>query len=88
MGDFAKHNLIARDRHCQFPDCTAPPTLSEVHHILWWIREGPTSVENGILLCWHHHDQVHARDLTIRRQPHGFAFFHRDGTQLGATRAA
>ena len=80
--------VIARDRHCQFPDCTAPPTLGEVHHILWWVREGPTSVENGVLLCWHHHDQVHSRDLTIRRRPHGFDFAHPDGSLVGVTRAA
>lgn len=80
--------VIARDRHCQFPDCTAPPTLGEVHHIQWWAREGPTSVENGVLLCWHHHDQVHARGLWILRRPHGFDFFQSDGTPVCATRAA
>lgn len=59
--------VIARDRHCRYPGCTAPPTLSEVHHIQWWARHGPTSLSNGILLCWHHHDHVHRHDLTITR---------------------
>ncbi|WP_182113393.1 MULTISPECIES: HNH endonuclease signature motif containing protein [unclassified Actinotalea] len=71
--------VIARDRHCQYPGCTAPPTLGEIHHIRWWSHGGDTSTDNGILLCWHHHDHIHTHDLRITRVPHGFEFRHPDG---------
>lgn len=62
--------VIARDRFCRYPGCHRPPAFCEVHHVSWWVRdEGPTAVWNGILLCWHHHDLVHQRDLRIRRTP-------------------
>ncbi len=59
--------IIARDRHCQYPGCTAPPGYGEIHHCLWWYHQGRTSVDNGILLCWWHHTLVHQRHLTITR---------------------
>ncbi|WP_182113901.1 MULTISPECIES: HNH endonuclease signature motif containing protein [unclassified Actinotalea] len=71
--------VIARDRHCQYPGCTARPALGDIHHIRWWSRGGDTSTDNGVLLCWHHHDHVHTHDLRITRVPHGFEFRHPDG---------
>ena len=60
--------VIARDRHCQFPGCDAPPAHGEIHHSLWWYaHHGRTSVSNGILLCWYHHDYVHTHRITISR---------------------
>jgi hypothetical protein len=60
--------VIARDRHCAWPDCAAPARWSQIHHILWWERDtGPTSVDNAVLLCSYHHHEVHRRDLTITR---------------------
>lgn len=50
--------LIARDGGCAFPGCTAPPTWCEAHHIVPWRLNGPTSVENMVLLCPHHHQLV------------------------------
>jgi hypothetical protein len=78
-----RHAVIARDRHCQYPGCTAPPTLGEIHHIREWIRDnGPTSVTNGILLCWHHHHTIHQRHITITREPEGWKFTERDGQPI------
>jgi hypothetical protein len=51
--------VIARDRHCRYRSCTAPPWACEVHHRVPWARGGPTALENLGLLCWHHHQLVH-----------------------------
>ena len=71
--------VIARDRTCRYPGCSAPPVLCEVHHIRWWKRGGETSVENGILLCEYHQHLVHRREITIERSADGGYNFAREG---------
>jgi hypothetical protein len=76
--------VIARDRSCQFPDCHAPVGLGEIHHTTPWSRGGRTSVTCGVLLCWHHHDYVHRRHITITAKPGGgWRFTYSDGRPLG-----
>ena len=71
--------IIARDRHCQYPGCSAPPAISECHHVRQWARDGgDTSVANGILLCWFHHGHVHRRGIAIHRR--GSRWVFTDGT--------
>jgi len=53
--------VIARDRHCRYVGCAAPPWACDVHHREPWARGGPTAVHNLGLLCWHHHEHVHRR---------------------------
>ncbi|GAA2724764.1 HNH endonuclease signature motif containing protein [Cellulomonas aerilata] len=78
-----RNAIIARDRHCRFPGCSAPPTLSECHHVKHWARDhGSTSVDNGILLCWHHHGYVHARGIEIHRQGARWVFTDAAGREL------
>lgn len=62
--------IIARDQHCQYPGCDAPPRQGEIHHCLWWYHQGRTSTDNGVLLCWWHHTLVHQQHLTITRHHH------------------
>ena len=52
--------VAARDGGCAAPDCSMPAPWCEVHHIQHWDHGGPTSVDNGVLLCYHHHHAVHA----------------------------
>ncbi len=60
--------VIVRDRRCAWNGCDVPAAYCEVHHIRWWERDrGPTSIENGVLLCSHHHHVVHRMDLEIVR---------------------
>ncbi len=81
--------IIARDTHCQYPGCDAPPGFGEIHHSLQWARDhGPTSVEHGVLLCWHHHDWVHAHGITIVRTRGEWHFYNRHGWLIDPGRKA
>ena len=60
--------LAARDQGCAFPLCDRPPSWTEAHHLTPWSEGGGTSVDNGILLCRHHHLLVHDHGWGIRRQ--------------------
>ncbi len=52
--------LAERDGGCAWPGCRRPPSHTEAHHVAWWTRDGgATDVDNGILLCSHHHHRVH-----------------------------
>lgn len=47
--------VIARDRGCSFPGCTASPAWCEGHHVVDFAAGGPNTVDNGTLLCGAHH---------------------------------
>lgn len=47
--------MIARDHGCSFPGCDVPPQWCQSHHITDHTAGGPTSVDNGTLLCSFHH---------------------------------
>ncbi|HEY0497537.1 MAG TPA: DUF222 domain-containing protein [Kutzneria sp.] len=51
--------LIARDRGCAFPQCQRPPRQCHGHHLVHWADGGPTSLDNTVLLCGHHHRVIH-----------------------------
>lgn len=52
--------LADRDGGCAWPACSRPPSHTEAHHIAWWGRDdGSTDLDNGVLLCSHHHHRVH-----------------------------
>ncbi|MDH2444431.1 DUF222 domain-containing protein [Amnibacterium sp. CER49] len=54
-----KKALAGRDGGCAWPGCTAPSAWCEAHHIAWWNRDGgATDLENGVLLCSHHHHLI------------------------------
>ncbi|MGV8968609.1 MAG: DUF222 domain-containing protein, partial [Cellulomonas sp.] len=76
--------IIARDKHCQYPRCTAPPPLCEGHHCQHWFRDrGNTDAREGVLLCWHHHEYVHDHGIEIAWKPGGgWQFTDRHGTVM------
>jgi hypothetical protein len=81
--------IIARDRHCQFPGCAAPPVACECHHVRHWSRDGgATSVDNGILLCAYHHDRVHQQGIAIHRRGNRWTFTDANGRELPDARDA
>jgi hypothetical protein len=67
--------LELRDGHCVFTGCTAPAAWCDIHHVQHWAHGGPTSCENGALLCERHHTAVHEGGFTIARDP-GTATWH------------
>lgn len=75
--------VVARDGHCAFDGCTAPPSISEVHHVRHWARDGGlTEPQNGVLLCYHHHELVHRLALGVSRADGTWRFTDRHGTVL------
>ena len=41
--------VIQRDRCCRFPGCDRPPTQCDVHHVVEWVKGGPTDLSNLVL---------------------------------------
>jgi Domain of unknown function (DUF222) len=58
--------IEVRDLHCTFPGCAAKPAWCHVHHLVRFGPNGPTSEDNGTLLCGRHHRFVHAHGWTGR----------------------
>ena len=51
--------LVARDLHCRWPGCDRPASWCDAHHIAWYEHDGPTSIDNLVLLCRRHHRKLH-----------------------------
>ena len=60
--------ISIRDGGCIFPNCTKPPSACEVHHITPWHNDGRTDVNDGVLLCRHHHMLLHNNHWQILRE--------------------
>ena len=63
--------LIARDKGCTYPGCSAPPSWCDGHHIIHWARGGPTDRDNLALPCRHHHRCASSRSHRDRRRRRG-----------------
>lgn len=73
--------VIARDGGgCTIGACTMPARYTQLHHITWWSRGGPTDLDQAIQLCDGHHGYVHDHDVAIQRNRDGtYAFVLPDG---------
>ncbi len=77
---FSRHNaraLAARDGGCTFPGCDRPPGWTSAHHLVHWIKDGPTDLANLTLLCTFHHHRVHEGGYESERMPDGQLEFRR-----------
>lgn len=75
--------LRVRDGHCQFAACTMAAEHCQPHHVTFWEHDGPTDVENLVLLCRFHHKVVHRRHYVVTRRPDGRVDIRRpDGTRI------
>ena len=51
--------LDARDKGCKWPGCDRPAKWCAPHHFRSWTQNGPTNLDNLVLLCHRHHSLVH-----------------------------
>ncbi len=62
--------LWIRDRHCRWPGCKTEASWCDAHHYLHWKdQNGPTSLNNLILLCRYHHVLIHEGHWTLHFDP-------------------
>ncbi|MEX2550985.1 MAG: DUF222 domain-containing protein, partial [Nitriliruptoraceae bacterium] len=61
--------LVVRDGGCRGPGCDRPPAWCDAHHVRWWTQDGPTSLDNGLLLCRRHHRLVHDDGWSLEHDP-------------------
>lgn len=66
-----------RDRQCRADGCTAPASWCEAHHLTGWAIGGRTDLDDGVLLCSHHHHRAHDPGYDVQRLPSGDFRFHR-----------
>jgi hypothetical protein len=57
--------LTARDKGCTFPGCDRPPGWCQAHHVIEYRHGGPTSIDNGTLLCGYHHRNFEHTGWTV-----------------------
>jgi Domain of unknown function (DUF222)/HNH endonuclease len=56
-----------RDGTCRAPGCRRPAARCDLDHIRDWAHDGPTTVDNLILLCRRHHRAKHQGGYRLRR---------------------
>ena len=59
--------LIARDQHCI--GCGANPLWCRAHHIVWWSKNGPTDLDNLVLVCDDCHHKIHDHGWQVYKHP-------------------
>ena len=64
--------LHVRDGGCVGRGCDRPPAWTDAHHVIHWTDGGPTSVDNGALLCRVHHHLVHHGGWVLIRNGPGW----------------
>ena len=63
-----------RDKGCRFPGCGCK-NVTDVHHIVWASKQGPTVLSNLLTLCVGHHSRVHELGWKMDGDANGQARF-------------
>jgi hypothetical protein len=69
--------LSIRDGQCRAEHCHVPAPWCEAHHLHPWSQGGHTDLDDGVLLCSHHHHRAHDPTYITERHPDGSYRFHR-----------
>ncbi len=56
--DAQRIEIQRRDGGCRFPGCPCR-SVTDVHHVTWVSKQGPTVLSNLLTLCVGHHSRVH-----------------------------
>jgi len=76
--------LSIRDTGCSFPGCCNTHYL-DAHHIKHWAEGGETSLDNLLMLCRHHHRQLHQGKFTIEKADSDIKFLTAKGKLIRQT---
>jgi hypothetical protein len=63
--------LIVNQRTCRAEGCDMPAAWCEAHHWDPWSQGGRTDLNDGVMLCAHHHHRVHDPRYESQRNPGG-----------------
>ncbi|MFL0294299.1 HNH endonuclease signature motif containing protein, partial [Mycobacterium sp. SMC-18] len=63
--------LFARDHGCTRPNCTAPASCSQAHHITNWRDDGLTNIDTMTLACGRDNRLADTGGWTTTMGPHG-----------------
>ncbi len=69
--------MHARDTHCTATECDWPPGLCHAHHDTMFSKGGKTDIEDGRLLCPHHHARAHDPTYDMKVHADNKVTFHR-----------
>jgi hypothetical protein len=59
--------MIARDGdRCIVPGCKCGAASSHAHHVIFYADDGPTDIDDGVLLCPAHHHALHQGAFEIK----------------------
>jgi hypothetical protein len=81
--------ITVRDGGCVIPGCTTPAGWCEVHHVIPWRDGGETHTDNGVLLCWGHHQRIDSGPWRLSMPdgvPHVRGPGHHEWTHAGSSR--
>ena len=75
--------LMARDEGCVC--CKANPLWCKAHHIIWWSKDGPTDLDNLLLVCDDCHKKIHLHGWTVHQHPKTRKYYLKPPTPTKAT---
>ncbi len=77
--------LMARDEGCVC--CKANPLWCRAHHIIWWSKNGPTDLDNLLLVCDDCHKKIHQHGWTVHQHPKTRKYYLKPPNPNGSNRA-
>ena len=77
--------LMARDEGCVC--CKANPLWCKAHHIIWWSKNGPTDLDNLLLVCDDCHKKIHLHGWTVDQHPKTRKYYLKPPNPNGSNRA-